>query len=73
MGAVIGSYQPFNSGGNGLAISNNNVFCVTVTVGSFATLIAVDPNSGAPTLHATLTLDQNIFVNALAFHPFTRQ
>ncbi len=73
MGAVIGSYQPFNGGGNGLAISNNNVFCVTVTVGSFATLIAVDPNSGAPTLHATLTLDQNIFVNALAFHPSTQK
>ena len=72
-GTLIGTYEPFNGGGNGLAISNNNVFCVTVAVAGFATLITVDPNSGAPTLDATLTLDQNVFVNALAFHPFTEE
>ena len=70
LGTLIGTYDPFTGGGNGLAISNNNVFCVTVSVGDFATLIAVDPNSGAPTLHATLTLDEFVFVNALDFHPF---
>ena len=72
-GTLIGTYSPFSGRGNGLAISNNNVFCVTVAVNNFATLIAVDPNSGAPTLHATLTLDQRIYVNALAFHPFTQE
>ncbi|MCH7519819.1 MAG: IPTL-CTERM sorting domain-containing protein, partial [Candidatus Dadabacteria bacterium] len=72
-GTLIGTYSPFNGGGNGLAISNNGVFFVTVSPGSFATLITVNPNSGAPTSDVPLTLDQNIFVNALAFHPFTQE
>ncbi len=70
-GTLIGTYDPFNGGGNGLAISNNSVFFVTVSPEGFAALITVDPNSGAPTFIAFLTLDLAVFVNALAFHPFT--
>ena len=71
-GTLIGTYDPFNGGGHGLGISDNRVFFVTPSSQQgFAVLITVDPNSGAPTFIADLTLDILVFVNALDFHPLT--
>jgi len=74
-GTLIGTYDPFNGSGNGLAVSNNGVFFVTVCCSEeeegFAELITVNPISGAPTFISKLTLEEFIFVNALAFHPLT--
>lgn len=66
-GTLIGAYDPFNGGGNGLAISDNGVLFVTAD----EAFITVNPNTGAPTFIANLTLPDDVFVNSLAFHPIT--
>ena len=70
-GTLVGVYSTVFSGGAGLAISDAGEFFVTGEENDIANLITVDPNSGAPTFIADLTLDDDIRVNALAFHPIT--
>lgn len=65
-GTIIGSYD-FSGGGNGLAISDEGVLFVTID----QNFITVNPNTGAPTFIAILSIDERIQVNALAFHPLT--
>lgn len=66
-GTLIGTYNPFNGGGNGLAISDNGVLFVTAN----EAFITVNRDTGAPTFIGNLTLPRDVFVNALAFHPIT--
>ena len=46
-------------------------FFVAVEQNNLVSLITLDPSSGDPTFIAELTLDEEVFVNALAFHPVT--
>jgi hypothetical protein len=66
-GTLIGSYDPFNGGGNGLAISDNGVLFVTAN----EAFITVNRDTGAPTFIGNLPLPEGTFVNSLAFHPVT--
>ena len=71
LGTLIGAYSTDFTAGNGLAISDTGVFFVTIEQDDIARLITVDPETGAPTFIANLTLNVNVRVNALAFHPIT--
>ena len=71
LGTLIGPYAPFDGGGNGIAINDNDVIFVTASYD----LITVDPQTGAPTKVADIDTDigNNTFIvlNALAYHPIT--
>ena len=70
-GTLVGVYSNVFSGGGGLAVSGIGEFFVTGEVNSIANIISVDPNTGAPTFIANLNLEEEVFVNSLAFHPIT--
>lgn len=71
VGTILGTYFPFDGGGNGLAARSDGVLFVSAE----ADLITVSPLDASPTFVANLDIvvqnDNNTFVNAMAFHPET--
>jgi len=70
-GTSVGTYDPFNGRGNGIAISDNGVIFVTAS----EEFITVDPLTGNPTkigdIQISVENDEDVHVNGLAFHPIT--
>lgn len=71
-GSLIGTYAPFDGGGNALAISQDGIFFVTTcceTDRDTSELLIVDPNTGSPTDLGLLDVGEDYIVNAMAYNP----
>jgi len=71
-GSLIGTYFPFDGGGNALAIRKDGVFFVTTcceTDKDTSELLIVDPNTASPTDLGVLDVGEDYVVNAMAYNP----